>query len=905
MTHAMRLAVAVACLAPVVLAEDAYLQSSGANYLDTDYCANADSRIEVDFQFLDIGTTQPRVFGVENAETLCPVVYVNGSKNFAWSYKDKSISGNVMMAADTARHTVIIDAYHDKTYLVTGAATNYTADITTPHTLTCVQPLRLFTQNCGTFQYGTAKEKIYGVRIYEKDELVRDYEPCVQDGIAGLKDRVTGVFLSSLAGGQLTAGGDVATVESPYIQSTGANYIDTGYYPSQVTRLVAEFSMVETGNVTQPRICGSNGLRYVMYLNGNGKYAFSCFDSDGGLTSGIGYQTNTGISKDTDVRHTFNVDRYAMKADLVTGAITNYTATVTSVVTNETASGVLYLFNGKDWDQKAKMKLYRFRIYEQGTLVRDYLPYVQDGVVGLKDQVTGQFLTSATATAFTAGGDVESGSSSDEAYVESLGTGYIDTGYLTTPKTRLEMDFEMVATNNVTQPRLCGCKTGFRHEMYVNGKTQFAFSCWDDETATSGTGYQTATGYAADIGVRHQFAVDAFTRRAELRTAGKVSKSFVLTTVLDPAKKATDSVWVFSGRYWDQKSKMKLYGFRIYESGVLVRNYIPCVKRDVPGIYDTINGQFLGFNADGAATYGGNIRKEITDAYLESDGTQAILSDYYPSPATKVVADFAFTEVDTVQQRPFGCDSDSASNPLSFSVYLNGGNNLAWAFCDGIGNWSATWKPLANVRYTVTLDGPGNVFRMVGDVTDRSSALGTTRTGTSVNPMGIFGDYEKGKFCRVLARMRLYSLKCYDNGELVRQFLPYQSGDRRGLYETVQGKAFLNGTTGTAPFKIGGVGSDGTGLKLVVTPQDVRARRDRPRILTAFASGDVTYRWYRDGAEIPGETAAELAVSWNGTGGTETYGVRAVAEIGGVVTEGELASCVVSHDLPGLLILVK
>ena len=31
------------------------------------------------------------------------------------------------------------------------------------------------------------------------------------------------------------------------------------------------------------------------------------------------------------------------------------------------------------------------------------------------------------------------------------------------------------------------------------------------------------------------------------------------------------------------------------------------------------------------------------DAYIEADGTQAIVTDYYPNPATKIVADYAFT----------------------------------------------------------------------------------------------------------------------------------------------------------------------------------------------------------------------------------------------------------------------
>lgn len=37
------------------------------------------------------------------------------------------------------------------------------------------------------------------------------------------------------------------------------------------------------------------------------------------------------------------------------------------------------------------------------------------------------------------------------------------------------------------------------------------------------------------------------------------------------------------------------------------------------------------------------------DAYIETDGTQAFVLDYYANPATKIVADFAWVDTTTVQ----------------------------------------------------------------------------------------------------------------------------------------------------------------------------------------------------------------------------------------------------------------
>lgn len=687
------------------LAEEPYVQASGNCYLDTEYYPNKDTCVEVDFEITDTSTTQPRVFGVEHTSSLSCVFYVNGNKKWAYSIKDGGVSGVAMTDADTARHTVILDSYNSKFYLITAGVTNQTQTITATRTKQGVYPLHLFGQNARTYDYGQAKEKIYRAKIYEKGELLHDFRPCVRNGIPGLRDQQTGLFIYAHENGALTAGGDVEsiTTDDGYLQSDGSHSIDTGYLPTQNTRLEADFEMLSTNNVGQPRICGSNGLRYTMYINGSKKFAYNAFDSEtSGAASGTGYQTATSYAADTGVRHTFTVDHYRKRAALVTGATMNYSATIDTTMTLTEATGSLMIFAGKDWAQISKMKLYGFRIFESGLLVRDYIPYLKDGV---------------------------------------------------------------------------------------------------------------------------------------------------------------------------------------------------------PGLYDRINKGFLSYSA---GILGGDY--EGRGAYLESDGTQAILSDYFANPGSKIVADFEWLDVSTKQQRPFGADSDSASNPLSCSLYLNGSGYFAWAFCNGKGNFTALGsKPTASVRYVFTLDGPNDVVSVKGGSVDYSGTMGTTRTNTSAQPLGIFCDYDtdKGGFCRERAKIRLYSLKCYDNGVLTRQFLPYKSGDVYGLYDTVSKKAFTNLLTGANAFVMSGAGSDGSYTNLLVKPVNTRAKRYKPQILSAFAPGAVAYRWYRNGVQIPDATAAELAVAWNGTSDVDTYTVVPVFKIGGVFVDGESATCEFDNALKGVVLFFR
>ena len=80
-------------------------------------------------------------------------------------------------------------------------------------------------------------------------------------------------------------------------------------------------------------------------------------------------------------------------------------------VCTKTATFPMWLFaKGTNADgsygNRAKMKLYAFRIFESGTLVHEYLPYKVGDVVGLYDTMTGDVITSSISgsNAFTLGG---------------------------------------------------------------------------------------------------------------------------------------------------------------------------------------------------------------------------------------------------------------------------------------------------------------------------------------------------------------------------------------------------------------------------------------------------------------------------------------------------------------------
>ena len=103
------------------------------------------------------------------------------------------------------------------------------------------------------------------------------------------------------------------------------------------------------------------------------------------------------------------------------------------------------------------------------------------------------------------------------------------------------------------------------------------------------------------------------------------------------------------------------------------------------------------------------------DAYIEGDGTQAIVTDYYPNPSTKIVADYAYTAVTPLQMAVFGCDG-----ALVVRHYINGSGGYAFAFKDSVGDWllvnaDNTQLPATTARRTFVLDGPNKTATLYTD----------------------------------------------------------------------------------------------------------------------------------------------------------------------------------------------
>ena len=202
---------------------------------------------------------------------------------------------------------------------------------------------------------------------------------------------------------------------------------------------------------------------------------------------------------------------------------------------------------------------------------------------------------------------------------------------------------------------------------------------------------------------------------------------------------------------------------------------------------------------------------DISSAYVETTGSQYLITDFYADPTTKVEADMTITTVTatTRQQRFFGADSDQTSWPFSFSVYQNGEDKFGCAAKDGAGNWGNSGYLLSNVkgkRILLTLDawngGAASYLLSVVDRADgnvlKSWTTTTTRTQTSSRPLGIACNNRTDAPLH-LAYMKIYSVKIWKKNQLVCCYVPYWNEDKSviGLKDLFTGNVVENSGSGT------------------------------------------------------------------------------------------------------------
>ena len=209
-----RLADAGGAISCVDGSDEAYLQFPGTETgrLDTGYTLTANSCVEADFSIWNtyaLNDNSP-ILMYQTAGTYLRFDAVGGgNNNYWWQYCDSygSTIGSGDFKVSNERRQYIFDSASGWTTFKRRNAVLYNVEMTGTRTRS---------DGSGTLLVGYkyAPIRLYRLRISESGEEVRDYMPCVTNGIAGLYEKHTNAFIP-LTGGKVS--GRTATGEDEFV----------------------------------------------------------------------------------------------------------------------------------------------------------------------------------------------------------------------------------------------------------------------------------------------------------------------------------------------------------------------------------------------------------------------------------------------------------------------------------------------------------------------------------------------------------------------------------------------------------------------------------------------------------------------------------------------------------------
>lgn len=894
----------------VAFAEDAYIESDGTQAVNLGYFASENTKIVIDFQITEWGTARA-VFGpVYNDSGMSSSLWINGTGDGGLEPKmgDKWGGGFTIPTDKLSRFRVVWDGPAKKVHLYgAGDETPISTRDCSACTATGVsnRPLTLFASpnsasGAACSYYG--KSRFYSMQIYENDELVRDYVPCRKGTHLGVFETKSSAFYEASA--PLAAGGDIMEVEDdPYVASpNGGVVIDTGYHCGEKTRLECDYEI--TDDTVSDLFLFSAGYGKNFEVRG-----YIGTSGSGAKVINYGFSTNhvntsTSVEVGKGLRRTLTIDGANRSASLATGITTNYSAALPQPYAG-TSTDTLRLFCmcSEGVSKCIKMKLYGFRIYEDGVLVHDYRPALIGGVAVLADAVGGSWIKSKTTTELTGGGAI---AERNDAYLESDGTQGVNLGYKVKTTSRIEVDFQFMASGDGVNINcvlgggmsVSSDKNPLRFGIVRNAGGNFELCFPWGSSVWSGS---LAKG---DL-KRHVAVIDIPARKGTVTSFASAEGS--KTSTADIAADSEYPLGLFGTSndttgekfYTSYSAAVRVYDVKAYESNVLVKHWVPYVKNGEVGLLEKVDGVFVScYNGRRKLPKaGGEIGYDSCPPYIETDGNQQVLLDAVLSATARVEVDYAICETNK-SQAVFGTYTKSKNylmlwmNALAYSESQLGGKWSGSIVTDDL--FARTLAVLDQQKLSTTL--------YCNDKTYVKTPADAAVKSAHGNPLMLFAEYDGpgAKLYYPGIKAKVFSLRVFEGEELAHEYLPYKKDGEVGLIDTQTGNFFGKYNPSGSDLALGGIGGD-----FIEEPADVRIPIGESATLTCGASGAQSYKWFRNGEEIAGETGNTLTVDWRRSRKPDVITVRAVYQLYGQTVLGEPSSATVTNEPLGACLIIR
>ena len=576
---------------PKGFTEVEYLESDSTAYIDTGVSgANNNLKIEMDFsysKFYSYGYFFSNHESEEHNTTRFILDSTNNSQGLAY-VNTRSASGAIYPSNLTMndKHSLILTK---TTCSLDGVITNNpNPPVGTANTKSIV----LFNRGVGS--YASTRDigmRCYYFRIYDNNTLVSHFIPCLDaSDTPCMYDIVEGKAYYNKGTGNFGIGKKIIPVE--YLESTGtAQKISTGVIidslPITVDTIIstsASYSpcyQVIIGTVTENQ--------YLLGLtSGNPTFAvkYNNITSDTAVApiANTKYRVQSTIS---DSFSTLNING------------TEHTTTGTYSVGNEEIG----LF-GQNYDTGSN-RIHMCKLYKGNTLVRDYIPVIDENNIGyMFDKVTHTLFANKGTGTFLYGEKKPARYLATPKvrlevpaiykklnYLESTGAQYINTGIIGT-NANMGIDVDWVFSNNNANM----CIFSSRSEQISNTLTLFWIRTDSHRMRFDGVNQP----YFRDS-VNASVSDDIFNFNYKSKTgavATLTNKTTEHIQTLNVGKLetfSTNPLYLFASRDTAEVySWIKMYGCKIYDGDVVVRDFIPVLRKsdNKPGMYDKVNQIF-------------------------------------------------------------------------------------------------------------------------------------------------------------------------------------------------------------------------------------------------------------------------------------------------------------------------
>ncbi|MBO7653860.1 MAG: hypothetical protein J6U40_02960 [Kiritimatiellae bacterium] len=499
--------------------------------------------------------------------------------------------------------------------------------------------LYLFANNLNGTCANKCRARCYGLKIYrDNDEgirgLVRDFRPCVKDGRAGLYDAVSQTIFYSFTGTDLIYD-ETESVPDAFVEAVdaqGVTHLDTGVRARSGTRCEAEFEWLALG--------GDYALLNARSTSSSSDRVFLIHSHKSGMS--LGYGSFIG---NYDHLYTQGI-RYHVTSELLAGrqtlTVNGETVYLGHDVNNFDTGINFYLFAnniGNSPNNRSSVRLYGLKMWQDDVLVRDFRPCVKNRSYALYDAVS-QTIFYGSGMPLT----VEPAVAEPDYFVEYIQTPddntYLDTGVRARADTRAAGGMAWVMLRSSHDEANTYLEPDWKCERTFLGAVggDRRFYMFHENNRDFWSGYGTQRIYPTRDDARIGMTADRQYRFDISYAAG--SQTIILDgeTILETDSTASVdagcNLFLFACNNSGTTrfpTRSRCYDLTIWQDGVLVRDFKPCVKDGEAMLYDTVSKSL--FCAVPGIPAKGNVGKIVYEEtmrpvnfleYVETDGSQYI-----------------------------------------------------------------------------------------------------------------------------------------------------------------------------------------------------------------------------------------------------------------------------------------